>query len=129
MFARLCDLTSIDLKFVCYDLTSTYLEGSTSPSERFEPKAFGYSRDRRPDPPQVVIGLLCTGDGIPIVHHMFAGNTADASTLHGVLADLTERFAAGRICVVADRGLISADNIAAVAEAGCDHVLATRLHH
>ena len=128
LFARLCDLTSMDLKFVCYDLTSTYLEGATSPSDRFESKAFGYSRDRRPDRPQVVIGLLCTGDGIPIAHHVFAGNTADASTLPGVLADLTERFAVGRICVVADRGLISADNVAAVAQAGCDHVLATRLH-
>ncbi|WP_419839672.1 IS1634 family transposase [Candidatus Poriferisodalis sp.] len=128
LFALLCDLTNIDLKFVCYDLTSTYLEGATSPSERFESKRFGYSRDRRPDRPQIVIGLLCTGDGIPIAHHVFAGNTADASTLPSVLADLTERFAAGRICVVADRGLISADNVAAVAQAGCDHVLATRLH-
>ena len=128
LFARLCDLTSMDLRFVCYDLTSTYLEGATSPSERFESKRFGYSRDRRPDRPQVVIGLLCTGDGIPIAHHVFAGNTADASTLPGVLADLTERFAVGRICVVADRGLVSAGNVAAVAEAGCDHVLATRLH-
>ncbi|WP_419839160.1 IS1634 family transposase [Candidatus Poriferisodalis sp.] len=128
LFARLCDLTSIDLKFVCCDLTSTYLEGATSPSDRFESKAFGYSRDRRPDRPQIVIGLLCTGDGIPIAHHMFAGNTADASTLPDVLADLTARFAVGRICVVADRGLISADNVAAVAAAGCDHVLATRLH-
>ena len=128
LFARLCDLTSMDLRFVCYDLTSTYLEGATSLSDRFESKAFGYSRDRRPDRPQVVIGLLCTGDGIPIAHHVFAGNTADASTLPGVLADLTERFAVGRICVVADRGLISAGNVAAVAQAGCDHVLATRLH-
>ncbi len=128
LFARLCDLTSMDLRFVCYDLTSTYLEGATASSDRFESKAFGYSRDRRPDRPQVVIGLLCTGDGIPIAHHVFAGNTADASTLPGVLADLTERFAVGRICVVADRGLISADNIASVAAAGCDHVLATRLH-
>ena len=118
----------MDLKFVCYDLTSTYLEGAADASGRFESKAFGYSRDRRADRPQVVIGLLCTGDGIPIAHHVFAGNTADASTLPGVLADLTERFAVGRICVVADRGLISADNVAAVAEAGCDHVLATRLH-
>ena len=128
LFARLCDLTSMDLRFVCYDLTSTYLEGATSLSDRFESKRFGYSRDRRPDRPQVVIGLLCTGDGIPIAHHVFAGNTADGSTLPGVLADLTERFAVGRICVVADRCLISAGNIAAVAEAGCDHVLATRLH-
>ena len=128
LFSRLCDLTSMDLRFVCYDLTSTYLEGATAPSERFESKAFGYSRDRRPDRPQVVIGLLCTGDGVPIAHHVFAGNTADASTLPDVLADLTARFAVGPICVVADRGLISADNVAAVAEAGCDHVLATRLH-
>ena len=128
LFGRLCDLTSLDLRFVCYDLTSTYLEGSTGPSERFGSKAFGYSRDRRPDRPQVVIGLLCTGDGVPIAHHVFAGNTNDASTLPGVLADLTERFAVGRICVVADRGLVSAGNVAAVADAGCDHVLATRLH-
>ena len=128
LFGRLCDLTSMDLRFVCYDLTSTYLEGATASSERFESKAFGYSRDHRRDRPQVVIGLLCTGDGIPIAHHVFAGNTNDASTLPGVLADLTERFAVGRICVVADRGLISADNVEAVARAGCDHVLATRLH-
>ena len=128
LFPRLCDLTNIDLKFVCYDLTSTYLEGATEASQRFGSKRFGYSRDRRADRPQVVIGLLCTGDGVPIAHHVFAGNTADASTLPSVLADLTERFAVGRICVVADRGLISAANVAAVAEAGCDHVLATRLH-
>ena len=128
LFSRLCDLTSMDLRFVCYDLTSTCLEGATASSERFESKAFGYSRDRRGDRPQVVIALLCTGDGIPIAHHVFAGNTADASTLPDVLADLTARFAVGRICVVADRGLICADNVAAVAQAGCDHVLATRLH-
>ncbi len=128
LFARLCDLTSMDLRFVCCDLTSTCLEGATSLSDRFESKRLGYSRDHRGDRPQVVIGLLCTGDGIPIAHHVSVGNTTDASTLAGVLADPAERFAAGRICVAADRGLISADNVAAVAQAGCDHVLATRLH-
>ena len=75
-----------------------------------------------------MIGLLCTSDGIPIAHHVFAGNTNDASTLPAVLADLAERFAVGRICVVADRGLISKDNVDAVAAAGFDHLLATRLH-
>ena len=98
------------------------------PSDRFPSKAFGYSRDHRSDRPQVVIGLLCTGDGIPIAHHVFAGNTADVSTLPGVLDDLQDRFGVGRICVVADRGLISADNVEVVAGHGFDHVLATRLH-
>ena len=56
----------------------------------------------------MVIGLLVTGDGIPIAHHVFAGNTADVSTLPGVVADLQDRFGIGAITMVADRGLISA---------------------
>ena len=124
LYGRLCDLTNLDLRLVCYDLTSTYFEGSVRPSGRFPSRAFGYSRDRRSDRPQIVIGLLCTSDGIPVAHHVFSGNTGDATTLP---ADLAQRFALGRICVVADRGLISAANIEAVAEAGFDHLLATRL--
>jgi Transposase DDE domain len=128
LYAALCDLTNLDLRLVCYDVTSTYFEGSPRASDRFPSKAFGYSRDRRPDRPQVVIGLLCTGEGTPIAHHVFAGNTADVTTLPGVLGDLQERFGVGRICVVADRGLISVDNVEIVAGHGFDHVLATRLH-
>ena len=127
LYARLCDLTNLDLRLVCYDLTSTYFEGSTRPSGRFPSRAFGYSRDHRSDRPQIVIGLLCTSDGIPMAHHVFSGNTNDATTLSGVLGDLAERFAVGRICVVADRGLMSAANVSAVAEAGFDHLLATKL--
>ena len=127
LYGRLCDLTNLDLRLVCYDLTSTYFEGSTRPSARFPSRAFGYSRDHRGDRPQIVIGLLCTSDGIPVAHHVFSGDTNDATTLPAILADLAERFAVGRICVVADRGLISAANVSAVADAGFDHLLATRL--
>ena len=74
-----------------------------------------------------MIGLLCTQDGIPIAHHVFPGNTNDASTLSDVLDDLAERFAVGRICVVADRGLISSSNLETVTRSGFDHLLATRL--
>ncbi|MCA1702527.1 MAG: IS1634 family transposase, partial [Actinobacteria bacterium] len=128
LYGALTDLTNLDLRLVCYDLTSSYFEGAVGPSARFPSRAFGYSRDHRSDRPQVVIGLLCTGDGIPIAHHVFAGNTADVSTLPGVLADLQERFGVGRICVVADRGLISEANVEIVAGCGFDHVIATRLH-
>jgi Transposase DDE domain len=128
LYQALCDLTNLDLRLVCYHLTSTFFEGATRPSARFPSRAFGFSRDHRSDRPQVVIGLLCTGDGTPIAHHVFAGNTADVATLPGVLEDLQARFGVGRLCVVADRGLISVENIAAVADAGFDHVVATRLH-
>ena len=127
LYARLCALTNLDLRLVCYDVASTYFEGSTRPSERFPSRAFGYSRDHRADRPQIMIGLLCTSDGIPIAHRVFSGNTNDATTLPAALGDLAERFALRRICVVADRGLISAANIDVVAEAGFDHLLATKL--
>lgn len=75
-----------------------------------------------------MIGLLVTGDGIPIAHRMFPGNTQDATTMPSVLDDLQARFGVGRIAVVADRGLIPEDNLADIAAAGFDHVIATRLH-
>jgi hypothetical protein len=128
VYARVCDLTNLNLTLACYDLTSTYVEGSPAPNRKFPSKAFGYSRDKRGDRPQVVIGLLCSGDGVPIAHHVFAGNTADVSTLPEVLEDLVDRFAVGRICVVADRGLISETNIDDVETAGCDWLFATKLH-
>jgi transposase len=127
LYARLTDLLSLDLRLCCYDLTSTYFESGAG-GERFPSKKFGYSRDHRPDRPQVMIGLLVTGDGVPIAHHVFAGNTNDASTLASVLSDLQSRFGVGRIAIVADRGLISETNLAEVDVAGFDHVLATRLH-
>jgi transposase len=127
VYAAVCDLTNLNLTLACYDLTSTYLEGAVAGHSRFPSKAFGYSRDRRSDRPQVVIGLLTSADGIPIAHHVFAGGTQDATTLKGVLEDLTRRFAVGRICVVADRGLITDDNIAEVEAAKCDWLFATKL--
>ena len=127
-FTELCNLTNLDLRLVCYDLTSTYFEGEGKTSSRFPAKAFGYSRDHRGDRPQIVIGLLVTSDGIPIAHHVFSGNTADRSTLAQVMGDLQARFGVGRIALVADRGLISEENLALVAANGFDHVLATRLH-
>jgi len=128
LYGRLTDLTNLDLRLVCYDLTSTYFEGDRRPSARFASRAFGYSRDHRPDRPQVVLGLLCTSDGIPIAHHVFSGDTADVATLPAVLDDLQRRFGVGKVCVVADRGLISKENIAALDQHGFEHVLATKLH-
>jgi transposase len=127
VYAAVCDLTNLNLTLACYDLTSSYVEGDPSPNPRFPSKAFGYSRDGRSDRPQVVIGLLCSGDGIPIAHHVFAGDTSDVTTLPEVLEDLVDRFAVGKICVVADRGLISETNIDDVEAAGCEWLFATKL--
>ncbi|MGB9111541.1 MAG: IS1634 family transposase [Acidimicrobiales bacterium] len=129
LYGRLTDLSNLDLRLALYDLTSTYFETSNGPTEEFRSRAYGYSRDHRGDRPQVVIGLLVTGNGIPIAHYVFKGNTSDVTTLSEVMADYQHRFGVGRIALVCDRGLISEKNLEDVERAGFDHVLATRLHH
>ena len=129
LFARLTSLLNLELRWCCYDLTSTYFEtDQVDPDGKFASKRYGYSRDKRRDRPQVMIGLLVTGDGIPIADRMFPGNTQDATTMPTILDDLQSRFGVARIAVVADRGLISDDNLADIGAAGFDHVIATRLH-
>jgi hypothetical protein len=128
LYARLTDLTNLDLRFVCYDLTSSFFEGDPRLSDRFASKQFGYSRDHRSDRPQIMIGLVMTANGFPLAHHVFPGNTQDATTLTSVLTDVQTRFGIGPITVVADRGLVTAGNITAIADAGCGHILATKLH-
>jgi hypothetical protein len=64
-----------------------------------------------------------------VAHHGFASGTSNGTTLKGVLAVQTRRFAVGRICVAADRGLITDDNVAEVEAAKCHWLFATRLRH
>jgi transposase len=128
LYSEICTLTDLDLRLGLYDLTSTYFEGDPRPSDRFPSKAFGYSRDHRSDRPQVMLGLLTTTGGIPICHHVFPGNTRDSTTLPLVVDDLASRFRIGGVCLVADRGIITADNLETLSDAGIDYVLATRLH-
>jgi transposase len=129
LYERLTSFLNLDLRLVCYDLTSSYFETDERVSERFPSRRHGYSRDKRPDLPQIVIGLLVTGDGVPIAHHVFSGDTRDSTTLSAVMEDYQRRFGVGRIALVADRGLITEENLAEVARHGFDHVLATRLHN
>ena len=87
---------------VLYDVTSTYLEGRHCPLAHH-----GYSRDKRGDRPQLVIGLLCAADGCPVAVEVFEGNTADPATLAAQIARLKDRFKLKRVVMVGDRGMIT----------------------
>lgn len=99
-----------ELDLVFYDITSTYFEGERSllPDDV---RRYGYSRDRRFDRRQVVIGMVMTRSGIPLCHHVFAGNTADKTTVSAVVQDLKQRFGLKRIVFVGDRGMLSDANM------------------
>ena len=86
----------------------------------------GHSKDHRPELMQMVLGLALDGEGRPICTEMWPGNTADVGVLLPIIDRLRTRFAIGRVCVVADRGMISAATIAAVERRGLEYVLGAR---
>jgi hypothetical protein len=107
LFAHRRDLfTRLDLVFM--DTTSLYFEGAGGQTLG----RHGYSKDHRPDLRQMILAVVIDGDGRPICSEMWPGNTADVTTLIPVIDRLRSRFAIARVCVVADRGLISAETLA-----------------
>jgi hypothetical protein len=105
-----------------YDVTSTYLEGRCCELARL-----GYSRDRRRDKLQIVVGLLCTAEGCPVAVEVFEGNTGDPATLTAQIVKIKQRFGLNRVVLVGDRGLITSARIAEeLGPAGLDWLTALR---
>jgi transposase len=74
----------------------------------------------------MIVGLVIDQDGRPLCSELWPGNTADVTTLLPVVDRLRARFGVGRICVVADRGMISAQTIAALEERQLEYILGVR---
>ena len=91
---------------VLYDLTSTWMTGRCC-----ELAARGHSRDGKRDDPQIVFGLICTGEGCPIAVEVFPGNTADPATVAAQVAKLRERFGIEHIVWAGDRGMLTSARI------------------
>ncbi len=121
LFARRRDLFA-ELSVVFMDTTSLSFtgEGGETLGKR------GYSKDHRPDLMQMILGVVVDAEGSPVCSEMWPGNTADVSALVPVIDRLRSRFAIGRVCVVADRGMLSAPTIAALEERGLEYVLGAR---
>jgi len=101
---RWSDLFGARYEVLLYDLTSTYFECEV-PDDENDPRRFGYSRDKRSDCVQVVIALVVTPEGLPLAYEMFPGNTADKTTLRGMLATIRRRYGAAERIWIMDRGI------------------------
>jgi transposase len=95
-----------DGMLVLYDVSSSYFEGRHCPLAHY-----GHTRDHRGDRLQIVYGLLCTREGLPIAIEVFEGNTADPKTLKSQVDKLKARFAIKRVVMVGDRGMITSARI------------------
>ena len=121
LFNRRRDLFT-DLSLVFMDTTSLsfYGAGGETLGKR------GHSKDFRPDLAQMILALVVDAEGRPICTEMVPGNTADVTVLLPVVERLRTRFGIARACVVADRGMISADTIAALEKQGMEYILGAR---
>ena len=116
------DWFGVQFEFLLYDVTSTYFEGQALRNEK---AARGYSRDHRPDCKQVNIGLVVTPEGLPIGYEMFAGNTADVTTVEDMVEMMEERYGQPQRIWVMDRGMISEDNIEFLRERQARYIVGT----
>jgi transposase len=105
---RLGDLFEVDFDFLLYDVTSTYFEGEAKANPLAKR---GYSRDSRPDRPQVCIALVVTPEGLPLGYEVFAGNRNDATTLEEIVQAMEAKYGRARRVWVMDRGVVSEANL------------------
>jgi transposase len=124
LFAHRRDLFT-GLQLVFFDTTSIYFEGDGGQ----EVGQRGYSKDHRPDLYQMIVGVVLDGQGRPICCELWPGNTTDVTTLIPVVDRLRRRFGVRRVCVVADRGMISRETIEALEqpERGWQYILGARM--
>jgi len=89
-----------------YDVTSSYLEG-----EQNALAAWGYNRDGKPGKKQIVIGLLCDGQGRALSIEVFVGNTGDPKTVGAQIQKVVQRFGGQGVTFVGDRGMLKGPQI------------------
>ena len=111
-----------DLSVVLFDTTSLYFHGAGGETLG----RHGKSKDHRPDLRQVVVGVVLDGEGRPICSEAWPGNATDVTSLRPVVDRLRQRFGITRMCVVADRGMISDETMVELERRGIDYILGAR---
>ncbi|MBW1735842.1 MAG: IS1634 family transposase [Deltaproteobacteria bacterium] len=116
------DLFTPRPSLVFFDTTSTYFEGS-----RCELSDYGYSRDRRPDREQVLIGVALDERGMPLYHQVWEGGKVDRDAFLETVRVLKGAFGVQRVILVADRGCVSTGVIEWLEQEGLEYILGMRL--
>ena len=112
---------TIDILF--FDCTTLYFESL----ETDELRKFGYSKDHRFNTTQVVLALATNGDGLPIGYELFEGNKAEVRTLLPCLDEWKKLFNIQSVCFVADRAMMSDENLKMLEEQKHHYVIAAKL--
>ena len=124
VFFAVSDLLNLEVDLILFDTSTTYFEIEQEDEDGF--RAFGASKDKRADRPQVVIGMAVTKEGIPVRCWTFAGNASDQKIIRQVKDDLKD-WRLHRVIWVADTGFASEENRAYLQRAGGHYILGEKL--
>ncbi len=97
------------LSVVFYDLTTVRIHGEGHVAD--DVRAYGMNKETGGIARQFVLGVVQSADGLPLMHTVHAGNMAETKTLQGMVSQVLERFPVERVILVADRGLLSLENV------------------
>jgi len=111
------------ISVVFYDMTTLYFEASDEDDLR----KTGFSKDGKHQCPQIFLGLLIAGGGNPIGYEIFQGNIFEGHTFIPVLQNVEKKYSLGKPVIVADAGLLSADNCKSLEESGYKYILGARV--
>lgn len=96
-----------DVTVLFFDVTTLYFEASDTDDLR----RYGFSKDHRPDQPQIVVALTVSRSGMPIAYRMFSGNTFEGHTMVPAIMDVLKRMGSDSAVIVADSAMLSQDNM------------------
>jgi transposase len=119
---RYGELFGCSFDFLFYDITSTYFEGSAKENPQAKR---GYSRDGRPDCPQVCMGLVTTREGLPVAFEVFDGNRPDVTTPQEMVEIMEAKYGKANRVWVMDRGMVSEDNLDYLRSRGARYLVGT----
>jgi transposase len=108
---------------VLYDVTTLYFESF----KEYDFQKPGFSKDNKPMQPQIVIGLISTRSGFPVMHEVFEGNTFEGKTMLKVIQRFQERVGETKPVIVADAGMLSKDNMLKLENEGYRYIVGARL--
>lgn len=119
---RLGELFDLEYDLLLYDVTSTFFEGQAIGNKLAQR---GYSRDQRSDCKQVCIGLVVSRCGMPLGYEVFAGNTADVTTVKQIVDKMEARYGKSDRVWVMDRGMVSEANLEFLRQDGRRYIVGT----
>jgi hypothetical protein len=114
--AQLKPMLDQQLSVVFYDLTTIRIHGEADLPNDI--RQYGLNKETGGIARQFVLGVVQSAEGLPLMHTVHAGNVSEAKTLKGMLDLVLKRFAVERVIVVADRGLLSIDNVKELTDLG-----------